>query len=160
MKNDELIWMREHSGMTQKELAALFGVHPVTVSGWETGKHPMPVRQFYALKKLLNIDTTGMPRKLTYDERGYPVTPDNFADDDTWEDLFLAAEEAHPGNVIEPRERALLKLEGQEYTERTVTRYRLAAQKHKGWLPERIAEEEASGREFAAGVIEDVAAGK
>lgn len=36
---------RERIDLTQKEIASIFKVHVSTVSGWETGKDPIPLRK-------------------------------------------------------------------------------------------------------------------
>ncbi len=39
---DEVKAIRKRLGLTQKELAAAIGVHPVTVATWESGRYRVP----------------------------------------------------------------------------------------------------------------------
>lgn len=48
----ELRATRARLGLTQPALAALLGVHPLTVSQWETGRRAIPAFLHLALKQL------------------------------------------------------------------------------------------------------------
>lgn len=45
---------RERLGLTQKEIAQIFNIHESTVSGWETGKDPIPFRKLLKYCDLFN----------------------------------------------------------------------------------------------------------
>ena len=61
-----LRYSRENLGLKQKDLAALFNVTYSTISGWETGKDTIPLRQLikyankynYSLDYLFGLTTT------------------------------------------------------------------------------------------------------
>ena len=45
MLQNRLKESRERLGLTQKQIASVFNVHESTVSGWETGKDPIPFKK-------------------------------------------------------------------------------------------------------------------
>ena len=49
---------REELQLKQKDVAELFGLHTSTISGWETGKDPIPLSRLidYANKYYLSLD--------------------------------------------------------------------------------------------------------
>ena len=65
---------RERLEMTQKQVALIFGVHESTVSGWETGKDPIPLAKLikycnlfdYSLDYILYISNTNDKYEKTY----------------------------------------------------------------------------------------------
>lgn len=64
---------RENLGLTQKDIAEIFGLHYTTVSGWETGKDTIPIKRLieYANKFDLSLDYLfGITLK---NEKYYPI---------------------------------------------------------------------------------------
>lgn len=55
---DELSKLRGRLGLTQTALAAQLGVHPITISKWETGVHAVPE----PVAKLLRLMASAAPR--------------------------------------------------------------------------------------------------
>lgn len=53
---ENLRYTRENLGLKQKDLTTLFNVTYSTISGWETGKDTIPLRQS-GFKHLQNIKT-------------------------------------------------------------------------------------------------------
>lgn len=52
MIDNNIKYIREYMGLTQKELGNIFNVHESTISGWETAKDSIPLAK---LNKLSNI---------------------------------------------------------------------------------------------------------
>lgn len=67
---------REELQLKQKDVAELFGLHTSTISGWETGKDPIPLSRLidYANKYYLSLDYLfGLIAK---NEEYYPIELD------------------------------------------------------------------------------------
>ena len=67
---------REELQLKQKDVAELFGLHTSTISGWETGKDPIPLSRlvYYANKYYLSLDYLfGLIAK---NEEYYPIELD------------------------------------------------------------------------------------
>lgn len=54
MINNNLKLIRENMELTQKELGYIFGVHPSTICGWETGKDIIPLSKLIKFSNLSN----------------------------------------------------------------------------------------------------------
>lgn len=62
MKNYDLIWAREYTGITQTKLAEIFGVSRRTVINWEQGRSKLPPAKFKYLLGILDVDPNLVPR--------------------------------------------------------------------------------------------------
>lgn len=63
----EVVVLRHRIGYTQRRLADLLGVHPLTVSRWERGTlvpTPDATRLLVALEQALDIDPARLPERL------------------------------------------------------------------------------------------------
>lgn len=112
MKNYDLLWAREHSGLTQAQAAKKMSVSREAFCRWETGRVKMPKRRWFAFLRLMEIAEASLPKRIPYDAKGYPLTPDDFGNDEKWDDEGA-------------RDKALEALEGDEYAARERERYRL-----------------------------------
>lgn len=68
MKNYDLLWAREHAGLTQAQLADQIGVSRGQFCKWETGKVAMPKRKWFALLKLLEVTEADVPKHVEIPE--------------------------------------------------------------------------------------------
>lgn len=62
VKNFDLVWAREHAGLTQAKAAKLIGVSTRTFIRWETGATRIPERQFNAFLRAADIQREEIPR--------------------------------------------------------------------------------------------------
>jgi DNA-binding XRE family transcriptional regulator len=104
-KNFDLIWAREHVGLTQAAAAAKIGVTRETFSRWESGSQAIPKAKFQRFLDAIELDRKRIPAQRKYGADGYPI---GFSRPNTgdWEDDF------------EEEERRLVELEGDEYAVR------------------------------------------
>jgi len=117
VKNYDLIWAREWTGLTQAQAADKMGVHPDTFGRWETGARAMPARKWQLFVKLIGLPRGSIPKRLEYDAKGYPVGFDQTPYD---EDHTATGDWDLEGETA-----ALLKIEGDDYAARARERYRL-----------------------------------
>lgn len=61
-KNYDLMWVREHVGLNQKEAAALVGVSRETFSRWEAGSAKTPPRKYAAFLKAAAVEQKDIPK--------------------------------------------------------------------------------------------------
>lgn len=109
-KNFDLIWAREHVGLTQAAAAAKIGVSRETFSRWESGSQTMPERKFQRFLEAIELDPKRIPAQRKYGADGYPVGFTKSATGDTDEDM-------------ESDERRLREIENDEYLARERVRY-------------------------------------
>lgn len=131
MKNFDLIWARERAGLTQQQAAELFGVDRKTIGRWETGAVKMPNRKWHAFLKLIEVAETQIPKRLIYDDKGYPTAFDRAEFDFNLPKYFLRNdEEGDPihddARAWDDEDAALEAMEGAEYPCRQRERYRIA----------------------------------
>jgi transcriptional regulator with XRE-family HTH domain len=62
MKNRELKWTREQSGLTQAAAADLMDVHRVTFAQWESGARPMPALKWQKFLKIAGVNPLAVPK--------------------------------------------------------------------------------------------------
>lgn len=114
MKNYDLIWAREHAGLTQEQAAAKICAHRVTFARWEIGAVAMPKRKWLAFLAAIDVDQKDVPKRREYDASGYPVG-------------FKREEALHDDDdgMYDREDARLLELEGDEFPARSRERYRL-----------------------------------
>lgn len=71
--NYDLVWAREHAGLTQQQLADALNVTRFTVTRWETGKTPMPKVKWARALKILKLTASEIPAASAVQERRRPV---------------------------------------------------------------------------------------
>lgn len=71
--NYDLVWAREHAGLTQQQLADELNVTRFTVTRWETGKTPMPKVKWARALKLLKLTASDIPTTPAVPERKRPA---------------------------------------------------------------------------------------
>lgn len=119
MKNHDLIWVREHKGLTQTEAAAICHVARGTYNAWENGRMAMPKRKFYRFLEDTHTNPKDIPPPpIEYDEKGYPVG---------WG--------TNKFSTYEDEEAALEALEGSQYDARERTRFELLQYRILGRTP-------------------------
>ena len=67
MEPDALRRLRDNLGYTQARLAAILGVHPLTVSRWECGTlapTPVGLRLLHAIQSALSLEPVQLPVRL------------------------------------------------------------------------------------------------
>jgi len=109
MKNYDLMWVRDHLGLSQEAMAALCSVSRATYNAWECGRRQIPKLKFNRLlyrNHILQKDIP--PPPLEYREDGFPVGWDS--------DKF---------DSMEDEDTALEALEGPQFEVRTRKRYEL-----------------------------------
>lgn len=104
-KNFDLIWAREHAGLTQAAAAAKIGVARETFARWESGAQPTPERKFQRFLEATGVERSSIPAQRKYGRDGYPV---GFVKTDTGDFDADFGEDA----------RRLQEVEGDEYTAR------------------------------------------
>lgn len=63
MKNDDLVWVRENAGLSQKQASELLGVSRRTFIRWETGDTPIPNVKWNAFLIAVNTPESAIPKK-------------------------------------------------------------------------------------------------
>ncbi len=63
MKNDDLIWVRENAGLSQKQASELLGVSRRSFIRWETGDTPIPKVKWNAFLIKVNTSEEAIPKK-------------------------------------------------------------------------------------------------
>ncbi len=63
MKNDDLIWVRENAGLSQKQASDLLGVSRRTFIRWETGDTQIPNVKWNAFLIAVNTPESAIPKK-------------------------------------------------------------------------------------------------
>jgi len=63
MNRTELKMIRRRLGLTQLDLAARLGVHPMTVSRWERSAHRVPAMAATLIRQMLQASRAARPRR-------------------------------------------------------------------------------------------------
>lgn len=63
MKNDDLIWVRENAGLSQKQASELLGVSRRSFIRWEAGDTPIPKVKWNAFLIKVNTSEEAIPKK-------------------------------------------------------------------------------------------------
>lgn len=96
MKNEDLVWVRENAGFSQKQAADLLGVSRRTFIRWEAGDTPIPKVKWNAFLIKVNTTENAIPKKKE-------KNPDPVAElmGEDWPGVSLPSED-WPDDLYEP----------------------------------------------------------